>query len=182
MSEVWRPVPGYEGRYEVSDLGNVVSVGFADIAKRRPLKKVDQRGYDRVYLRSPGTRGRWFSMHILVMLAFVGPRPDGMHVNHVDGHKKNNALSNLQYCTPSQNQKHSFSLGLQSLRGEKHTQAKLTEAGVIEIRAKISRGVPRKVIALDHGISDSHLSHIASGRLWSHIPFAGEARVIQSRG
>lgn len=177
--EQWRAIPGYEGRYEISDLGNVVSIGFADPTKRRPLTKVDQRGYDRVYLRAPKIRGRWFSVHILVMLAFIGPRPDGMHVNHIDGQKKNNALANLEYCTPSQNQKHSFALGLQSLRGENHTRAKLTEAGVIEIRAKIAQGIPRKVIALDHGISDSHLSHIASGRLWSHIPSAGEVRVRQ---
>lgn len=101
--EEWRPVPGYEGSYEVSNLGRVYSVRRGPRTGR--LLSLDPCGgaYRRVLLRSPGTPGRNWRVHTLVALAFYGPRPAGLEVRHLDGDKMNNRLSNLRYGTRREN-------------------------------------------------------------------------------
>lgn len=114
-TEQWRPVPGWEGYYEVSDLGRVASRerrtwhsgsqwghGFWRTVGARVLKSSIARGYERVVLQRDRTK-QDEAVHRLVMLAFVGPCPDGMEVCHNDGDKRNNALRNLRYDTRSAN-------------------------------------------------------------------------------
>jgi hypothetical protein len=98
MSEQWRTVPGYED-YEVSDQGRVRS------NKRRTPRirpAVREGGYLQVGLWSASGR-HYFTVHQLVMLAFVGPRPDELLTRHLDGEPSNNRLSNLAYGTPLEN-------------------------------------------------------------------------------
>ena len=103
-NEEWRPVKGYEGRFEVSNYGRVKSfltmgncrkVG-AEYAHLLKPKKTN-RGYLRVCLRIDG-KTKDFSVHRLVVDAFIGI-PDGMVVNHIDGCKTNNNLTNLEVVT-----------------------------------------------------------------------------------
>jgi hypothetical protein len=98
--ETWRPIPGYDGRYEISNLGRVVS--YAQSKPRVLQQTVHKQGYPRVTLWKSGI-GRPRTIHSLLMLAFVGPRPDGMVVRHLDDDPSNNALSNLAYGTHSEN-------------------------------------------------------------------------------
>lgn len=105
-TERWRRVPGYEGRYEVSDQGRVRSLTWTGGAPRpKPhyfsLKPAGS-GYvtltfqvDRVH--------RTFTVHRLVMAAFIGPCPDGQEVRHMNGVRADNRLENLQYGTRSEN-------------------------------------------------------------------------------
>jgi hypothetical protein len=72
-------------------------------------------------------------VHALVALAFLGDRPNGYVINHIDGIKANNCPSNLEYCTAKSNTLHAFSLGL-CKKGEAHPNAKLKDSEVIEIR------------------------------------------------
>ena len=102
----WLPIPGYEGRYEVSNDGLVRSyVRFgrqSDKRREQPviLKSDTARGgYQKVRLQGRAVYG----VHQLVMLAFVGPCPAGMEVDHLDCDPSNNQLSNLQYLTPEEN-------------------------------------------------------------------------------
>ena len=102
MSEIkheWVPVDGYVGLYEVSRGGLVRRVATRDSLGRprtpRLLKAARDRGYLRVTL-SKGSRPKNVSIHSLVARAFVGPRPDGLVVNHKDGDKANNNPANLQ--------------------------------------------------------------------------------------
>lgn len=168
MKEQWLPIPGYEGKYCVSDQGNVMSMSYMGTGLPGILKFNISRGYHSVELQTEPIKKR-FTVHRLVMLAFVGPRPTGMQINHINGVKTDNRPCNLEYCTPSENQKHSFRLGLQSNAGERHSRAKLKEQDVIDIRKMHAEGRSKILIAAKYHISQSHLSHIISGRIWSHL-------------
>lgn len=98
--EVWRPVPGYEGHYEVSDLGRIRSLKTAARRIRKLMATAD--GHLRVSLTLDGQRMQL--VHALVLAAFVGPRPEGADIRHRDGDGHHNALSNLTYGTRSENE------------------------------------------------------------------------------
>jgi hypothetical protein len=116
MPERWLPIPGLEGRYEVSDLGRVRSLdqhfssqaGNSFVRRGRVLKAnpAGNTGYLGVSLPEPAARSGWRlrSVHSLVALAFLGPRPEGKEVRHLDGVKTNCALSNLAYGTGIDNE------------------------------------------------------------------------------
>ena len=98
----WRDVPGYEGRYQVSDDGQVLSLPRKG-SRGRMLKLAPfAHGYRVVNLSLEGaTRTRL--VHHLVLLAFIGPRPDSAVTRHLDGNPANNVLSNLDYGTCAEN-------------------------------------------------------------------------------
>lgn len=96
----WRVVPGFPD-YSVSELGEVLSTRRG---KPRVLKPdVDKGGHCRVDLTSPDGNAKTCKVHQLVMLSFVGPRPDGLLVRHLDGNPANNTAANLAYGTYSEN-------------------------------------------------------------------------------
>jgi hypothetical protein len=130
--EIWKEIPGFHGRYEASNIGRIRSL-YRYINKRKIpliLKQVDSKGYRRLSLVKDGIH-IVPTVHSLVMLTFIGDRPEGYHINHIDGNKANNKLSNLEYVTPSENIKHSF-----RVCGKKPniTTAKLVEHEVVEIK------------------------------------------------
>lgn len=106
-SEVWKDILGYDGRYQVSNKGNVRSVGRKDSIGRkcggRMLKpRYDKDGYLRVTLCKNGKQKTRF-IHSLVAGAFV-PNPNGLpQVNHRDEVKDNNNVENLEWCTSKYN-------------------------------------------------------------------------------
>lgn len=96
----WLPVPGYEGRYEVSNTGEVRSFWNGTV---RILKQVARKGrYLSVNLSVKNVQ-RSFDVHVLVASAFLGPRPEGLQVRHLDGDARNNRVSNLAYGTYREN-------------------------------------------------------------------------------
>lgn len=96
--EEWRSVPGWDGQYSVTQHGNVRSEKTGRILKQ--TMGVD--GYSRVSLKHNGKRSTP-TIHRLIMESFVGPRPEGYHIRHLDGDKLNNTLDNLEYGTPKEN-------------------------------------------------------------------------------
>lgn len=118
--EIWLPITGYEGLYEVSNFGRVKSlpkVGFRHNAQL--LKQRDNGdGYKICQLMKNGKR-RTISTHRIVATAFL-PNPEcKQQVNHKDGDKYNNHSSNLEWCTSSENQIHKFRvLGVKSNGGK----------------------------------------------------------------
>lgn len=139
MEEIWEDVVGYEGVYKVSNIGRVKSLarearnrhGFRPIRERFLRLCDDGKGYLCVGLRKNNNPKSW-SVHRLVAEAFL-PNPENLPcVNHINGIKKDNTISNLEWCTYSHNNQHSFDLGLSS-KGSRHYKTKLNEEQVLQI-------------------------------------------------
>ena len=115
MEEIWKPISGYEGKYEVSSFGRVRSVDHQRAVvpkdtvctiKGRILKPAKtSSGYMGVTLCKDGRRITE-SVHRLVAMAFVPGYFDGAHVNHIDENKENNRADNLEWVTPTENNRH----------------------------------------------------------------------------
>lgn len=103
-AEEWRPVDGYP-RYQISSLGRVLSTApFRGSTSPRILRhRYTTDGYPTVGIGRAGEPTRTRYVHHLILEAFVGPRPDGMEVRHLDGNPANCNLSNLRYGTASEN-------------------------------------------------------------------------------
>jgi HNH endonuclease/NUMOD4 motif len=103
--ETWRPVPGFEGLYEVSNFGRVRSLGrpsrngIRSFSPRMLRPGPSNYGHLSVVLGRRNTR----MVHQLVLQAFVGSRPLGMEVRHLDGDPTNNRLENLCWGTRTEN-------------------------------------------------------------------------------
>lgn len=108
MTEHWKPINGYEGLYEVSDLGNVRSLNLGNRGFTRNLYlKPHKDGYRQVELFRNGQK-RMLTVHRLVAQAFL-PNPNGYdQVNHIDFDRSNNDVSNLEWCDASYNALHSW--------------------------------------------------------------------------
>ena len=106
MEEIWKDIPGYEGKYQVSNFGRVRSLDRIDdenhFRKGQIMKTKLLRGYVRVALRD-GKKQKDYQVHRLVALAFI-PNPEGFKcVNHKDENKLNNNVDNLEWCTLAYN-------------------------------------------------------------------------------
>jgi len=101
MSEEWRPIVGLEGWYNVSDHGNVMRIkkGKSTFIGKILKPETDSRGYQRVFPHKDGEQHNSY-IHNIVAESFIGARPEGMVVNHIDGNKHNNLLDNLEYTLP----------------------------------------------------------------------------------
>ena len=125
MQENWKDVVGYEGYYKVSNKGRVMTVarefiksnGRKCIIKERILSQGIVIGYRCVDLKVNGNR-KTMRVHRLVAMAFIG-EPYKEMVNHIDGNKSNNNLSNLEWATRSENELHAYATGLKK-SSEKH--------------------------------------------------------------
>lgn len=117
--ERWLPVVGWEGLYEVSDLGRIRTVPRVVNGGRNSYKSITLKikkqcstphGYPICGLSKNG-KTKTFLTHRLVLEAFIGPRPDGMEACHFDGDKTNNKLANLRWDTKSSNQDDAVRIG-----------------------------------------------------------------------
>ena len=106
MEEIWKDIPGYEGKYQVSNLGRIRSLDRIDdenhFRKGQIMKTKLLRGYVRVPLRD-GKKQKDYQVHRLVALAFI-PNPDNLpQVNHKDQDPGNNNVDNLEWCDAKYN-------------------------------------------------------------------------------
>lgn len=173
--ERWLPVVGYEGIYEVSDMGRVRSLmARGKWSAGRVLRfRNDKFGYLKVGLTKDRVQ-RFFFVHRLVATAFFGsPTTDRPHINHKNGTKTDNRLENLEWCSPRENMQHSVMTGLRiAIRGERIGTAKLTAANVLAIRASTS--VAHGDLANRYGVARSTISMVIGRKNWAHIPDANK--------
>lgn len=170
--EIWKDVVGFEGLYEVSNLGRVKSSAKINRAHEIVLKTPAnyRTGYLFADLCKAGQKNKHSSVHRLVATAFLPNPEDKVQVNHINGDKTDNRLENLEWATRSENQKHSIDTGLRTAKGEKNSQASLNEDGVLAIRELVRIGTLTQVqIARAFGISSATICDIKAGRSWSHI-------------
>lgn len=169
MNEIWKDIIGYEGLYQVSNLGNIKSLGNGGTHKTERIlsQKITRFGYKTVILHKNGVR-KDCRVHRLVAYAFLPNDDDTLVVNHKDGDKCNNRVENLEWCTQSDNVIHAYENNLHnSPSGEKHWNCKLTEAEVNQIRKEYikydyefgSGGLSKK-----YGVSSRAIRDIVNGR------------------
>lgn len=159
---------GFPG-YEVSDLGRVRRTTVVRGKVGGIIQPNDNgHGYLTVKLYREGQKPARRTVHSLVAAAFIGPRPDGHEVNHLDGEPGHNAATNLEYTTPSGNKQHALAAG-RGIAGERNGQARLTVAAVREIRRLATQGIPQRQIASRFGISQPHVSDVVTGRRWRRM-------------
>lgn len=128
MKEIWKPIEGYGGLYEVSNLGRVRSLDrviyrtykghpyWPMTLKGRILRSgTDRGGYSFVILQNHGKK-RCRLVHRLVADAFMDNIENKPQINHIDGNKKNNAVRNLEFCTQHENMQHSVRIGLRKTK------------------------------------------------------------------
>jgi len=169
--EVWKPVIGFEGLYEVSDCGRVRSLErFVGTGKKRRinfariLKPKSNSKYREVKLRKDGA-SHMRRVNNLVLNAFVGMRPSGLICRHIDGDSHNNIVANLSWGTYLQNAEDSMRLGT-ILHGENHSNATLTDRAVQFIRKSNKTG---RQLAAKYNVSASTISAIRNNKRWRHI-------------
>src|SRR5208337_2388611 len=104
-------------------------------------------------------------VHDMVAAAFLGPKPEGHHVNHRDSDRTNNLPSNLEYVTPQGNVDHCLRVG-RFHHGARTGGAKLTDAMVVAIRASDES---RVVLGKRYGITAKHIDELRRGRGWNHL-------------
>lgn len=106
MKEVWIPIKGYEGLYEISNYGNVKALNYRNrgITKNITPKK-HNRGYLHVILYKQNT-SKSFLVHRLVAEHFIKKDANQNEINHKDGDKTNNHIDNLEWCTHKENIHH----------------------------------------------------------------------------
>ena len=175
-AEHWRPVVGFEERYEVSDKGRVRSRdmevgakgGSTAVRKGRLLApSYCAFGYVKFTLCEGKTRQQK-NAHVLVLEAFVGPRPGAypaVHARHKNGRKADNRATNLTWGSALQNNHDKLNHGTM-LRGSQVGTSKLTEA---QVRTILKKREPAATAAARYGVSENHIYSVRSGRCWKHM-------------
>lgn len=169
---LWKLTPNK--KYWISEYGDAVHAQRGGVLKHDRYKGKTSR-----YLKAPeGALGYQTSMHRVVYTVFVGDIPEGLQINHIDGNKHNNHVSNLEVCTASENLLHAYRTGLAKPPcGEKQGSSKLKEEEVLQIYGLIDLGYNNSAIAKLYNIYSGHVSSIRSGHRWKYL-FDREGRTV----
>lgn len=169
--ERWLPVAGYEGLYEVSDLGRVRSVARMAVGvNRRVPERILTSSWRGRYLAvsmHSGLRQKNNSVHLLVLAAFVGPRPEDQEGRHLDGDRSNNRLPNLAWGTKLENEADKDRHGRRP-RGASVNRQVLDDTAVRRI-ISLEGTAPLRVIADAVGCGLSTAHHVLTGRTWGWL-------------
>lgn len=174
MDEIWKPITEYEGLYEVSNLGRVRSLdrivrhspGKTKQAKGQIIKPINHNlGYLVVGLANENKIIRKY-IHRLVGLHFLTQYSEGQVINHIDTNKRNNVVSNLEWCDAKQNAEHAVNHGRYSPITNRLVPRKLTLENVEAIRQARQAGVTLKVLAKQFGIDKSTVGKVANFKIW----------------
>lgn len=181
MIEEWRPIAGYEGRYEISNLGRARSLRVAkrtgDVEREKPLLlkgSVMKSGRRSISLFAPQRPKKMVLVARTVLSTFGSPAPPGMECCHCDGDCTNDNLTNLRWDTHRENirdvRRHGSSTApKRPAQGSAHWAASLSEDDARCIRAEpYFRGVG-KMLAGAFGTSNNVISCIRNGKTWGHV-------------
>lgn len=164
MEEVWLTPYGYEGLYKVSNKGRVF--GFKRGKFLSPTE--EDTGYRTVCLSAGGIVTK-FRLNVLVLSTFCGPAPfEGAHAAHNDGDRSNNALTNLRWASPAENQADVDRHG-KRCRGTDVHSAVLGEDDIRSIRKLLAAGARNRPVAEQFGVSVSTIHLIRHNRIWRHV-------------
>lgn len=178
MQEIWKDIEGFEGLYQVSNLGRVKSVRRVIMRRNGQPQTVRERirtlvpnkfGHLAVALYKDGAETPYL-VHVLVLTAFHGKPPEGMECRHYpDRNPANNRIDNLRWGTRQENQLDRNIHGT-SNSGERQWSSKLKAEDVRRIKELYETGLyTKKQIGKMYGVAQSHVSNITTGKAWRHL-------------
>lgn len=175
--EEWKDIAGFEGMYQVSNMGQVRSLDRFDdrgrhLKGRVLAQSINTSGYLSFNPSIDGKANLKYT-HRFVALAFI-PNPDNLpQVNHMDGNKHNNHVSNLEWVTQKENINHAWDNGLiKNHSGENHALSKLTEDDVRFIRKHYNPDTTdfnQQALAEKFGVKKPTISKIVHRKTWKHV-------------
>jgi hypothetical protein len=175
--EIWLPIKGYEGYYEVSNLGKVKSLAKEWVTSERwGVRKKQEtilitkisRGYERVVLCVNKAK-KTYCVHRLVAEHFCNKKIGCNVVNHINSIRNDNRAINLEWTTTQGNVIHSFNFGNRvSMKGERHGNSKLKEKDILEIR-RLGELMTHKQISEIYSVQRTVITRIINKTRWGHI-------------
>jgi len=153
-----------EPNYEISKEGIIRVIN----TKKIKSQYVSSTGYYIISI-SHNNKSKPHRVHRLLAETFLKNPQNKPEINHKDGNKLNNNISNLEYCTHAENMKHAFKNGLVNNTGIKNGRAKLNNNKVRKIRAMLKDGISQQKIANEFQISRGAILKINLGKTWKHI-------------
>lgn len=172
-NEEWREIDGYEGRYEVSNMGRVRSLTFrrwfGERDRKEPLILKQGGDFPHVMLSLDGVR-EYRSVSVLVAEAFIGPKPKGGWIicGHLNGNDKDNRVSNLAWLTGEEMDAVKLKNGTKPM-GETHQNRTMSRKEVEEIkRADVYYGSGVE-LSKKYGVPPTHISYLRKGKAWGHV-------------
>lgn len=166
--EIWKDIPGHEGKYQASNEGRIRStdrlVGCAHGATRlmrgRILRPARNRYNPHLYVVL-GHKANGSPVHQLVAETFLGPRPEGADVRHLDGNPANNRVENLAYGSRTENILDVYRIG--------KAWRKLTAEQALDIYQRLQDGEKGRDLAREYGVREGTISAIKKGRTFSWL-------------
>lgn len=163
--------------YQVSSNGFVKSKkrvvligGFPRVRKERIMNQfITRYGYSFVRIVNDEGDAKNIFVHRIVASALISNPLSKPQVNHIDGNKLNNIISNLEWVTPSENQIHAYKAGLQNQNGTRNHMAKISENDVVNIRKMYASGMRCSAIAKIYGTGKSNIWSVATRKTWKHV-------------
>ena len=177
MEEIWKPIEGYEGLYEVSSYGRIKSLeryrsnnGGIQLIKERIMKPLDYNGYKNVVLWKNGSKKKEY-VHRLVAKAFL-PNPDNLkEVNHRDENPSNNMVENIEWCD------HQYNM----IYGTARERARVISEQLPQYRTYISYESPYWRLKVGDFISSDAAEQAASELKQLFPQYGRELRVVKDR-
>jgi hypothetical protein len=174
--EEWRPIKGYKGKYEISSLGRVRSLGRWQkfgvgrfFVKEHFVALLPNKGGYLVAALWKNGKQKGRPVHQLVLEAWVGKRPKEKVACHNDGSRVNNTPDNLRWDTYKANSNDIDKHGTR-YRGEAHHSAKLTAGDVVVIRRRIAQGEIQMRLAREYGVTPVAIGKINRRISWAQVP------------
>ena len=181
MEEIFKTIPSFPD-YLVSNLGRVKTKSrkvryVHSVTKKEQFRQSSERFLKVQYNNRTGYKFHQLyidkkmynvNIHILVADAFLDKIDGFDFINHIDGNKHNNTLSNLERCTNEYNHEHATITGLKA-RGEKIASSKLTEKCVYAIKYFLEKGVNHKELSFAFKVSRATINMIDNNKIWKHV-------------
>jgi hypothetical protein len=167
LLEWWKPVVGFEGLYEVSNVGNVCRIKKSNVSRQGQHLKRWAHWDGRLYVILSNGRNNTKKVHKIMVDAFLGGTPEGMTVHHEDDCYTSNRVSNFRFLSAIDNWRDGYLSGLVT-RGDKHRNAKISEAQALEILA-LNGKMSLKRVSKKYGISTTAVAYLWKGRNWAHL-------------
>lgn len=180
--EEWKDIEGYEGLYKISNSGKILKLPYTILDKESNIRNykggstptpINSSGYKKCILRKEGIAKNYY-LHRLMAIAFI-PNPNNYPViNHKDGNKLNCNLSNLEWCTHSDNDKHSLNMGLRSTSAYNKIKVgensrRFSDEDVCEIFDMFESGMSKQEISEKFGCYSSVICNIINGKTYKAV-------------